>query len=119
MKLEKQKQQKATETNRFLLLLCIIIAASFFTRIAFLNAGVFHFDEVTLINALEKTQANGHIQPMAGFRYGTVVVNYAIFSTLRFFNPVVSAAWAVRFSAALFGTLSVLMLILLARKMYG
>jgi len=54
--------------------LCVFIAA-LVLGLAYLNEGLFHYDAISLAQAVEKTYATGSLQPAINGRYGSVVLS--------------------------------------------
>src|SRR3989338_8725219 len=99
------------------LILLFLFVFSIVLRLLFLNAGLFHHDSVQLAMAVENTLKDKTIHPIGGGRYGLVFVDFAIFYFLNVLFNSYSAEFAVNFSSALFGALSIPLFYLIANAL--
>ncbi len=90
-----------------LLILLFLFIFSMVLRLLFLNAGLFHHDSVQLAMAVEGSVRDRAIHEIGGGRYGLVLANSIIFYFFKAFLHHNSAEFALNFSSALFGALSI------------
>jgi len=99
----------------------VLVVVSLIVRQALRNDGLFHHDAVKLAMAVEASHERGRLQPMelqippVGGRYGLVLVNWGLYELIHSVNPAVSTEAVLLFSAALFGSIAVGLLYLVAR----
>lgn len=105
------------KTKWELLILLFLFVFSFALRLLFLSAGLFHHDSVQLAMAVEDSIRDKTIHEIGGGRYGLVLVNSVIFYFFKTFLHHNSAEFAVNFSSALFGALSIPLVYLLSNAL--
>lgn len=96
-------------------ILLFLFAVNFITGLSLLNEGLFHCDSVFLAEAVEKTYATGVLQPAYRGRFGSVIVNLALY--YPFFLLGQNADFALRVSSILFYSLSIIVLFLLISEL--
>lgn len=111
--MESDNQKNKWET----LALLFLFAFSMVLRLSLLNAGLFHHDSVQLAMAVEESVRDRTIHPIGGGRYGLVFADYVIFYFFSAFFNSTSAEFAVNFSSALFGALSIPLVYLIANAL--
>jgi hypothetical protein len=98
-------------------ILAFLFLLNFITGLSLLNEGLFHCDSVFLAEAVEKTYATGVLQPAYRGRFGSVIVNLALY--YPFFLLGQNADFALRVSSILFHSLSIVVLFLLVSELLG
>lgn len=99
----------------------VLVVVSLVARQALRNDGLFHHDAVKLAMAVEASHEAGRLMPMelqippVGGRYGLVLVNWGLYELTHVVNPAATTESVLLFSAALFGSIAVGLLYLVAR----
>jgi len=96
----------------------LAFAIAFAVRLPYVNAGLFHHDEVQLARAVEQTVAEGHVLPAVKGRYGAVLLNVALYAPYHAWTGR-SAERVVPFTGILTGALLVAFVLLLAEELTG
>jgi hypothetical protein len=91
-------------------------AAAFVFRLPFMNAGLFHHDEVLLARAVEGCFDQHRLLPSFNGRYGAVLINLVLYTPYRLLTGE-RAERVIPFTGILTGALLVAGILLLAREL--
>lgn len=104
-------------SRRTVLAILFLFLLNFIAGLAFLNEGLFHCDSVILAQAVENTYKQGALQPALNGRYGSVILNSILY--FPYYLAGGNADFATRLSSVLFHSLSIVVLFLFVKELFG